>query len=189
MTGLPLLPAAIAAALILSGGAACAEVQKLLNPCGSQQLCPYYQLVLTPPGGWVIDQEATEKNKVQMLVPKGKNFATAAALIYVQVFYHRDREQPLVDFARASNERWLADVKNAKIAALPPVERSNGKAAFLRFAFENPDNPQQAYEVGAFGVDADKDGNEFILDVVMSGHAKKDLDRAEADYVAFLKAN
>ena len=48
---------------------------------------------------------------------------------------------------------------------------------------------EQAYELGAFGIDTDKDGNEFVLDVVMTGADKAALDRAEKDYVAFLKAH
>ena len=34
-----------------------------------------------------------------------------------------------------------------------------------------------------------KDGNEFVLDIVVSGSSKQALDRADATYVAFLKAN
>ncbi len=188
MPRLCLLPAALAAALLAGAPNASAEVQKFVAYCNGQ-LCPYYQLVLTPPDGWVIDKEATAQNKIQMIVPKGMDFGNAPALIYVQVFLHRDKQQPLEDFARVSNERWLAGVKGARITPLPPVERANGKPAFLRFAFENPNNKQQAYEVGAFGIDADNDGNEFVLDVVMSGRAQKDLDRADKDYVAFLKAH
>jgi hypothetical protein len=194
MTPYRLLCAAVAAALILSagalfGGAAHAEVQKFLNPCGGQQLCPSYQLVLTPPDGWVLDKDATAKNKVQIVVPKGKTFANVEPLIYVQVFYHADKQQLLDDFARVSNERSLAANASAKISQLPAVARTNGKPGFLRFAFDNPKKAQQAYEVGALGVDNDKDGNEFILDVVMSGSSRQALERAEADYVAFLKAN
>lgn len=148
-----------------------------MTPCNGQ-LCPYFQIVLTPPDGWVLDKQASAQNKIQMIVPKGKDFATAPALIYVQVFLHRDKQQPLEDFARVSNERWLASVKNAKITPLTAVERASGKPGFLRFAFENPANPQQAYEVGAFGIDSDNDGNEFVLDVVLTGRARKDLDRA-----------
>jgi len=124
-----------------------------------------------------------------MMVPKGKTFANAEPLIYVQVFYHRDKQQTLEDFARVSNERWLAANKTAKISPLSPVARANGKEGFLRFAFENPKRPQQAYEIGAFGIDDDKDGNQFVLDVVMSANSKKALDRAESGYVSFLKAN
>lgn len=188
-----LMFAACVAVLILGAtigdNPAHAEVQKFLNPCGSQKLCASYRLVLTPPDGWALDEDATAKNNVQMLVPKGKTFATAEPLIYVQVFYHRDKQQSLADFARVSNENWKQDNPSAKISDLPAVERANGKAGFLRFAFENPKTPQQAYEVGAFGVDSDNDGNEFVLDVVMSASSKQALSRAESTYVAFLKAN
>ena len=126
----PGLSMAFAAALVFSGAAAQADVQKFLNPCGGQRLCASYQLVLTPPDGWVIDKQATSKNKVQMLVPKGKNFATADALIYVQVFYHPDKQQSLADFARVSNERWLAaDSKARNLRALRGRARER-QAAF-----------------------------------------------------------
>jgi hypothetical protein len=185
--------AACAAALILGAmigdNLARAEVQKFLNPCPGQQLCPEFKLFFTPPDGWELDQKASAQKKVQILVPKGKTFATAEPLIYVQVLYHRDKQQTLADFARVSNENWMQDNPSAKISELPAVARANGKAGFLRFAFENPKQPQQAYEVGAFGVDSDNDGNEFVLDVVMSGSSKQALSRAEQTYVAFLKAN
>lgn len=188
MTGTRLAQIALATALVL-GNAAPAEVQKFLNPCPGQQLCPSFRLVMTPPDGWVLDPEATKENNVQIMVPKGKTFANAEPLIYVQVFYHRDKQQTLADFARISNEGWLAGNKDAKINPLPPVARLNGKEGFLRFAFENPKRPQQAYEMGALGIDDDKDGNQFVLDAVMSANSKKALEGAEKDYVAFLKAH
>ena len=95
--------------VVIGDNLARAEVQKFLNPCGSQKMCASYRLVLTPPDGWVLDKDATASNNVQMLVPKGKTFADAEPLIYVQVFYHRDKQQPLADFARVSNERWMQD--------------------------------------------------------------------------------
>lgn len=100
-----------------------------------------------------------------------------------------DKQQSLADFARVSHERWLASVKDARISKLAAVERANAKPGFLRFAFENPSKTQQAYELGAFGLDSDNDGNEFVLDVVLTGGAKAALGRVEKDYVAFLKAN
>jgi hypothetical protein len=105
------------------------------------------------------------------------------------VFYHADKQQSLADFARVSNTRWLAANGSAKISELPAIDRANGKPAFLRFAFENPGKAQQVYEVGAFGVDSDKDDNEFVLDVVMSGRSKVALARADAAYAAFLNAH
>jgi len=189
MTRTCLLRSTLAAALIVAGGSARAEVQKFWSSCRSQRLCVSYQLALTPPPGWTFDAKASAENQVQIIVPQGKNFANAEALIYVQVFYHPDKKQSLADFARASNARWLAAERGAKISNLPAVERANGKPAFLRFAYENPGKPQQAYEVGAFGLDSDKDGNEFVLDIVLTGNAKTALDRAENDYVTFLKTH
>lgn len=176
------------AALVFCGAGARAEVQKFLSACPGRQLCPSFRLVMTPPDGWVLDVQATKENDVQIVVPKGKTFANAEPLIYVQVFYHRDKQQTLEDFARVSNQRWLAASAKAKITALPAVARTNGKPGFLRFAYENPGKTQQAYEMGAFGIDGDKDGNEFVVDVVMTGNSKTALDRADKDYVGFLKA-
>jgi hypothetical protein len=183
-----LIEMAFAIAFFAVAGAAQAEVQKFMNNCDGK-LCPYYRLVLTLPDSWVIDQDATRKNKVQIIVPKGESFSTAPALIYVQVFYHANKQQSLANFADVSNERWRAAVKDAKVSNLPAVARANGRPGYLRFAFENPSKKQQAYEFGAFGIDSDKDGNEFVLDVVMTGADKAALDRAEKDYIAILKAN
>jgi len=38
-------------------------------------------------------------------------------------------------------------------------------------------------------VDSDKDGNDFVLDIVMTGNSMAALDRADAAYIAFLKAH
>jgi hypothetical protein len=181
-------PIALALGTVLVAAPAQAEVRKFMNTCDGK-LCPYYELALTPPDGWTLDRDASKKNKVQIMVPKGKNYANAPALIYVQVFYHRDKQQTLENFAEVSNGRWQAHVKDAKVTELAAVARANGKPGFLRFAFENPSKKQQAYELGAFGIDGDSDGNEFVLDVVMTGGDKAALDRAEKDYIAFLKAH
>jgi len=183
-----LLEAIFAATLVACTTSAQAEVQKFMATCDGK-LCPYYHITLTPPDGWLVDEEATKKNRVQVIVPKGKTFKTAPALIYVQVFYHRDKQQSLANFAETSNGRWRARVKDATISPLPGVDRANGKQGFIRFAFENPSNAQQPYEVGAFGIDSDKDGNEFVLDVVMTGLNKTAIEAADKDYVAFLKAH
>ncbi len=92
------------------------------------------------------------------MVPQRKNYANAPALIYVRVFYHRDKQQTLENFAEVSNGRWRTSVKDANDQRASRCRAANGKPGFLRFAFENPSKKQQAYEVGAFGIDADSDG-------------------------------
>lgn len=188
MRGFRLLRAVLAATLVICAGSARAEVKKFMTVCDGK-LCPSYQLTLTLPDGWVLDEAATREYKAQIIIPKGKNFGNAPALMYVKIFFHPNKQQPLADFAHVSNERWRAAVQNAKISEIAAVERANGKQGFLRFTYENPSKQEQAHEVAAFGLDADKDGNEFVLMVVISGRAKKDLDGADKDYVAFLKAH
>jgi hypothetical protein len=176
------------AAAVISAASARAEVKKFMNTCDGK-LCPSYRLVLTPPPGWHVDEDATREYNVQFLAPDGKDFATAPALIYVQVFFHRDKQQSLADFARVSNARWQQAVKDAKLHDMPAVARANGKPGFLRFGFENPHKPQQNYEIGAMGVDSDADGNEYVLDIVITGKEKAAVERAEKDCIAFLKAH
>jgi hypothetical protein len=165
------------------------KCRNFLIPASGKSFAPLTRSCSRRRTGWVVDDKATNENKVQILVPKGQSFATAEPLIYLQVFYQPDKQQALADFARLSNARWLAANPGANITELPAVERSNGKSAFLHFAFENPGKAQQAFEVGALGVDSDKDGNDFVLDVVMTGNSKAALDRADAAYIAFLKAH
>ena len=59
MTRFRLLPMALAATL--AAGSVQADVRKFMNTCDGK-LCPFYQLVLTPPDGWVIEQ-ASEQEK------------------------------------------------------------------------------------------------------------------------------
>ena len=170
---------------ILASGSATAEVQKSMLAC-NDKLCPSFSLVLTPPAAWDLDKAASEENRVQMLVPRGMNFHDARAVIYIRISA-KDKNQPLSDFIRVSQERWRQAVADTKISKLPPVERGNGKAAFEPFRYENPSRPQQPVELVAFGTDTDKDGNDFILTVVMSGKDQKAIEQAQASYLELLR--
>lgn len=169
-----------------------AEVQKFMNMCGgdaqSLRLCPSYALVMTLPDGWIEDKAATREHKVQVVVPKGETYASAPALIYVKVSL-RNKEQPLADFIRVSEERWKESVPDSVVTRLPEVERANARAAFAPYRYDNPSTPQQAAEIVSFGIDSDRDGNEFVLMVVVTAREKKALDRADGAYKAFLRAN
>lgn len=186
-----LLAAVLAA--VASSAPARAEVRKFVNICGRNEqgvrLCPSFALMLTPPEGWVEDAAASKQNGVQMLVPRGQTFGSAETAIYVKVSYRADKNQPLSDFVRTSQERWRKAVPDTTIAALPEQPRDNGKPAFLLFRYENPSRPQQAHEIVAFGLDSDKDGNDYVLTVVITGSAKKFLERADEPYKAFLRAH
>jgi hypothetical protein len=184
-----LLQVACISSLVICFGGAHAEVEKTLYRCGANKLCPFLKLTFTPPDGWVIDKEATDSNKIQIMVPKGTHFSNAQPLIYVKVSWHKDKQESLAELVRVSNEHWQTSSRDTKISERPVVERTNGKPAFLSFFYENPGKTQQAYEVVSFGLDSDNDNNEFVVMVSMTANSKKAIERADKDYVAFLAAH
>jgi hypothetical protein len=164
-----------------------AEVKKFMNIAGGK-MQPFFRLEATPPRGWIVEQEATKKYGVQMLVPKGKTFGNADAVIYVKVSYkHKDLDQ--AQFIKTSQDDWREAVPDTTITKLPEVTRANGRAAFLPYQYENPSQPKQPFEYVAFGEDGDKDGNTFNLIVTVTGGDRKVIEKAAASYNAFLRAH
>ena len=164
-----------------------AEVKKFMQICDGK-MCPFYEIVLTPPAGWTKEEAASKESRVQMIVPKGKNFHSAEALVYIKVS-HKDKDQTLADFIRVSQERWKKAVPDTKISKIPTVARDNKKPDFESYRYENPSTPQQAVEILSFGVDSDTDGNDFFVMVVMTGRAKKALEQAQKPYQALLRTH
>lgn len=169
-----------------------AEVKKFMNVCGGSaqgvQLCPSYKIVLTTPESWNEDKQAGDKNKVQMILPKGTSFGDAPALIYVKVSVRR-KDEPIETFIEMSHAAWMKSVPDAKITKLGETERANGKPAFISYRFDNPSKPQQGAEIVSYGFDADTDGNDFVLMVVMTGRDKKALEQADKPYKALLRTH
>jgi len=175
------------AAVIALGAPAGAEIKKFMNICDGK-MCPFYELVATPPQGWAAEKDASKQNKVQMFVPRGKNFGNADALIYVKVSY-KDKDLDLSQFISNSQQRWRGAVPDSKITKMPVVERTNGKAAFQPYQYENPGRPDQPFEYVAFGEDNDNEGNTFTLMIAVTGGDRKAIENAFAPYQAFLRAH
>jgi len=160
---------------------------KYIQMCQGQ-LCPSFELVLIPPENWVEDKAASKEHRIQVLVPRGKTFGNADALIYVKVSV-KQKEQSLAEFVQVSQQRWKESVPDTKISKLPDVAREAGRGAFLSYRYENPSRPQQRFEVVSFGADKDKDGNDFVVMVALTGAKKPAVDAALALYQAFLRAH
>lgn len=184
--------AGVVIALSLAIPPAEAEIQKFMHVCsrGDQgiKLCPSFALALKAPQGWSEDKAASKLQGVQVMVPSGTTFGNAEALIYVKVSPQQE-QQPLADFIRVSQERWRANAPDSRITPLAEIARENGKSPFLPFRYETPSLPQQAHEIVAFGTDTDKDGNGYMLMVVMTGRSKKALEQADKPYKAFLQTH
>ncbi len=183
-----LAPSTIAVlGLIALGTSAHAEVKKFMNIAGGK-MQPFFRLEATPPKGWTVDEQATKKYGVQMLVPAGKVFGNAPVLIYVKVSYR----QPDIDmptFIKNSQDGWREQVPDTTITKMPEVTRANGKPPFQPYQYENPSVPTQPFEYVAFGEDGDKDGNTFNLMITITGGDRKAIEKAAASYNEFLRAH
>jgi hypothetical protein len=179
--------AACSVLVLLAASSAYAEVRKLMK-IGDGQLTPSFELVLAPPRGWIEEKEASRDNGVQIMVPRGRHFGNAPALMYVQISVRRDK-QSLEDFVGNSQKRWREQVHDTKIEKLADVARANSQPAFVSYRYENPSRPQQRFEAVSFGLDKDNDGNEFFVMVALTGQDKKAIDLGMAPYNAFLKAH
>jgi hypothetical protein len=171
---------------LLAQGLAQAEVKNFLEMCPGQRLCPYYRLVLKLPPDWVEEAEATREYRMQFLVPRGRTFGNAEALLYVKISPQRDNQE-LADFIRVSQSRWKESVRDSKITRIEDVTRTNGMPAFVSYRYENPSVPQQAFEAVSFAHDKDGDGNTYVLMVALTGRKKEAIDRAMDAYREFLR--
>jgi hypothetical protein len=174
------------AALSLLAAPATAEIEKFMRDCDGK-LCAYFKASITVPEGWAEDKEASRALGVQMLLPKDQPFEAAPAKIYALVRYNKDK-QPVSAITRDTYRDWKERSKKAKIAKLADVARANGKPAFERHYFEAPELDEQGYETTSLVADSDKDGNPFVVVLVLSTNTRKAFKASEAAYLSILKA-
>lgn len=172
---------------VLFAAPSAAEVEKFMRTTDSG-LQPFFRLKFTPPQGWQQDDEATRENDVAIYVPRGEDYGSAPALIYIRVSYNSDKRS-LAKFIEVAHERWLAEVKDSRIEKRASEKRLSAQPDFQVYHFTNPSNPQQAYEMMAYGEDKDKDGNAFFLMIALTGASQKAIADAEAAYRASLRAH
>lgn len=174
------------AAIGLLTAPAHAEIEKFMRDC-DMKLCVSYRASITVPEGWVEDKEASSALGVQMLLPKDVDFEKAPAKIYALVRYNKDK-QPVPAVTKDTYRDWKERSKKAKIAKLADVARANGKPAFERHQFEAPELDEQGYETTALVADSDKDGNAFVVVLVLSANTREAFKASEAAYLSILKA-
>jgi hypothetical protein len=169
---------------LLSALPANAEIQKIMNQC-DQKICAFFRASITIPDGWVEDKGATRYFNSQFLLPKGVDFDSAQAKIYVAVRYNRNK-QPISDFMPDAIADWRGRAKDAKIIRLEDLPRGDGKPVFERRQFEAKSLKEQGYELQAVTTDGDRDGNDFIVTITLSANSRAALQAAEPAYLAIL---
>jgi hypothetical protein len=162
-----------------------AEIEKFMNLC-DHKMCGFFRASITLPDGWVEDKEATKYFNSQFLLPKGIDFDSAKAKIYVVVRYNRNK-QPISDFVPDAIADWRSRAKDAKITRLEDLPRGDGKPVFERRLFEAKSLKEQGYELQSVTTDGDKDGNKFIVTITLSANSREAFEAAEPAYLAILR--
>ncbi|MGJ4928569.1 hypothetical protein ACQR1I_14410 [Bradyrhizobium sp. HKCCYLS2038] len=142
-----------------------AEVDKIIHVCdGKPGMCAEFRPRVDAPDGWVRNEAASLRYGASMFVPVGKKFGKAEAIIYARGSYNKDRIA-LSQWVAGSDRNWMATSDaNAKITALPSI---NPKVIINRY--DNPSLKDQPIEVIAHYADLDKDGNSYVVQLVISG--------------------
>jgi hypothetical protein len=164
---------------------AIAQIEKVMRICEGK-LCPFFRAPIKVPDGWQDDEAASRRNNVTMLIPKGQTFGSAEAIIYVAVRVNADKE-PLATLVTREQEGWKKRIPDATITRLPDVPRADEKGAFMQYRYEAPSLKSQGFERVATTTDTDKDGNDFMVAIVITALNKKALDAAEAAFLSILR--
>jgi hypothetical protein len=130
------LAAAIFIAVSAVGSPAKSEITKFMRDCGGK-LCPYYRASVAVPEGWQEDQASSREMNVQIIVPKGRTFHNAGAIIYTTVKYNADKT-PIATLVAEDHANWRKKSRDVKIEHLADVARAAGQEPFLQYQFEMP---------------------------------------------------
>jgi hypothetical protein len=172
---------------LFSVSTAFAEVEKFIQ-IGDGNLRPFFRLKFTPPEGWEANAEGTKTFGLPVYLPKGQSFHHAPAVVYVRVSYNENK-RPIEQFIEVSQERWRNKVKDTQVTKVEGEKRANGLPDFIVYRLHNPSLPAQAYEMLAYGVDKDKDGNDYFVMISMTAMSQKAIEDAEAAYRTALRTH
>ena len=181
----PVLLLGLAAALGLLAAPASAEIQKLMQMCPGQKLCPWFKAVVAAPRGWAEDREFGSAHFITALFPDKPKLTPQDPMIYAQVSLHRD-DQTLEENIAQNQGIWRQKEPRVKITPLPDVARGGDRAPFKVFLYENPAHPRQAFELMAFGLETQPDGAHYIITVVDTASNRKAIDTSREAYLAVL---
>jgi hypothetical protein len=179
------LTAAVLMAALALGAPAKSEITKFMHDCGGK-LCPYYRASLAIPQGWREDRTLIGGVDAQIVVPAGKTFNDADAVIYATVGFNRNKTA-IAALVEEDHANWRKKNRDVKIERLPDVARAAGQEPFLLYRFETPSRKEQPFELVAWTADVDKDGNSFIVNVVLTATSMRALKAAEPAYLTILK--
>jgi hypothetical protein len=163
---LALAAPALAAPLAVTSAAA-GDVKRFMAPCGSGQLCPWFEADITAPAGFKRDGEFGQNNRIVAFFPDKAKLGPEDPLIYVRTSQNGDGRSLDIQ-ASNSNAQWKTMVPDSKVERLADIPRAEGKQAWQVFRYRNPSRPRQAHEMLAFGTHTESNGQRFFYMVTLS---------------------
>ena len=174
-------------ALLLASAAApvqAADIAWLMSNCESGKLCPWWQVKLSPPKGWKVDEKFGKARKSSVLMLTDN--AAADPLIYVNTSYNGAKESLDVRIARSEAD-WRERQPDVQIERLPDLPRASGEAPFRLYRYRNPSNARQPLEYVGWAEHVDAKGNHFVFIGGLSHADEKVIEREKAAFLQVLK--
>lgn len=167
--------ALLIAAVLFISGASEAEIYKLAVPSDSG-LELHWWPVVNVPAGWIHDKGASEANGVNAIVPIGRTFSDAPAVIYARaIFKPRDPgTKSLTQLINDDASDFKEHFPGTRIEERQPIRDADGKD-HRYFSFSPTD--LGSWELVAYGEEGD-----FYLIFTVSGSTKAALSKAQPDF-------
>ena len=169
----------VSLALLVLPTATVAEIYKLAVPTDNG-LQLYWWPILPVPAGWVHDEDASRSSGVNMLIPLGKTFAGAPAVIYARADY-KPRLPDIHSLAEyVANDRTELAKESATtvISKLPDVKTGDGRPLQV-ISYVIPSRHQ--WEVAAYGEEGD-----FFLLITLSASSEAGFNDARTVFYGML---
>jgi hypothetical protein len=150
-----------------------------------QQICFWVKAVVTPPKGWIEDEDWGFRYRNLFLFENGDQ-STNKPLMYLQA-QPAGKDDTLEKYIENVEKSWKASNPDNTIERLADFERKN-KPAFKVFLYRNPSNPEQAFELTAFTRDVDAANPErtYTFQAVLVSPDEKELERTKAAFYELL---
>lgn len=152
------------------------DVKRFMAPCGSGQLCPWFEADIAAPTGFKADPSFGKGNRIIAFFPDKAKLGADDPLIYIRTSPNSDGRS-LDTQAGNSNAHWKTMVRDSKVERQPDIARADGKGAWQVYRYHNPSRPRQAHEMLAFGTHVDSNGDRFFYMVTLSGASEAALDK------------
>ena len=130
--------------------------------------------------GWTHDEEASRGNGVNMLLPDGKTFSNAPAVMYARALYKArvPETKSLAQLIADDRAEFEKEVPGIEVKEITPISDGDGKAHRC-FAYSPP--KKGSWELVAYCEEGD-----FYLIFTVSGNTKAALTNATGDFARLL---